>query len=141
VTPTRKILVSYDGSPESERALARAAELTRALAASLAVVSVAEPIYRTRPYSGVADPEEEDAHRRLLEEAAGKLADLGVQGTMLERTGSPDAAGAILDAAAELDVDLIVVGSRHRGLLERVVLGSVSGELVLKARCDALVVR
>jgi hypothetical protein len=32
----------------------------------VAVVSVAEPLYRERPYTGYADPREEKAHGRLL---------------------------------------------------------------------------
>jgi nucleotide-binding universal stress UspA family protein len=137
----RKIVLCYDGSPESERALARASELTRALEASLTVLSVADPLYRTPPYTGVADPAEEDAHRRLLEEATGRLAKLGVTSTPVERTGSPDVVEAIVDVARETGADLIVVGHRHRGVLEHPWLGSVGGEVVAKAACDVLIVR
>jgi nucleotide-binding universal stress UspA family protein len=34
-----------------------------------------------------------------------------------------------------------VVGSRHRGLIKRLLFGSVSAELVVEAPCDVLVVR
>jgi nucleotide-binding universal stress UspA family protein len=34
-----------------------------------------------------------------------------------------------------------VLGSRHRGLIKRVLFGSVSAEVVVKAPCDVLVVR
>jgi nucleotide-binding universal stress UspA family protein len=40
----RRILVCYDGSPESERALDRAAEFASAVPGQVTVVSVAEPI-------------------------------------------------------------------------------------------------
>jgi nucleotide-binding universal stress UspA family protein len=134
-------VLCYDGSPESRRALSRAAELTRALEASLTVLSVADPLYRAQPYTGVADPEEEDAHRRLLEEATGQLGQLGIPATPVERTGSPDVVEAIVAVARETEADLIVVGHRHRGVLEHPWLGSVGGEVVVNAACDVLVVR
>jgi nucleotide-binding universal stress UspA family protein len=37
--------------------------------------------------------------------------------------------------------NLVVVGSRHRGLIKRLLFGSVSAELVVEAPCDVLVVR
>jgi nucleotide-binding universal stress UspA family protein len=55
-----------------------------------------------------------------------------------ERVG--EAADASADVAREAGADLTVVGSRHRGLLQRLLLGSVSGELVVEAPCDLLVV-
>lgn len=131
------IVVCYDGSPEAERALARVAEF--ATGVRVAVISVADPIYRTPPFTGYADPGEAAEHRRLLGEATRKLAGYGIEATAVERTGDP--ADAIVEAAREAEADLIVVGTRHRGILERLLIGSVSGELVVEAPCDVLVVR
>lgn len=135
----RRILVCYDGSPESERALARVAEIAAATPSDVTVVSVADPIYHTPPYTGYADPAEEEAHRRLLEEATRTLAGHGITAATVEPTGEP--AAAIVEAAAEMRADLVVVGSRHRGVVERLLFRSVSGELVVEAPCDVLVVR
>ena len=135
----RKILLCYDGSPESERALARVAEAVSAVPSRVTVVSVAEPIYKTAPYTGYADPAEEQAHRRLLEAATEKLAGQGIDAATSEPTaGTGD---AIVALARELGIDLVVVGSRHRPLVERLLFGSVSAEVVLKAPCDVLVIR
>jgi nucleotide-binding universal stress UspA family protein len=137
--PIRNILVCYDGSPQSEHALARAAELARAPHKNVAVISVADPIYRTAPFTGYAGPDEEDAHNRLLAEAKAKLSAHGISATTTEQVGS--AADVIVEVAHEAGADLIVVGSRHRGLLQRLLFGSVSGALVVEAPCDVLVVR
>lgn len=51
------------------------------------------------------------------------------------------AAGAILAAAEELEVDLIVVGSRGHGRIASMLLGSVSAEVSDRARCSVLVSR
>lgn len=135
----RRILVCYDGSPESERALDRVAEVASAVPSEVTVVSVAEPIYRNPPYTGYADPAEEEAHRRLLAGATGKLAARGIVCATLEPAREP--VDAIVEAAREASADLIVVGSRHRGVAQRLLFGSVSGELFVEAPCDVLVVR
>ncbi len=54
---------------------------------------------------------------------------------------SHDVATALVEAAETLDVDLIVVGSSDRGLLERIFLGSVSQDVVQKAERPVLVVK
>ncbi len=138
VLPRRRILLCYDGSAEARRALERVGEIASVAPSRVTVVSVAEPIYANPPYTGYADPGEEQAHRRLLEEAAEDLRGQGVDTTTLESVGDP--AAAILDAARD-GADLVVVGSRHRGLIKRLLFGSVSAEVVVDAPCDVLVVR
>lgn len=55
--------------------------------------------------------------------------------TMLE--GDP--AAALLVAAAEREIDLVAVGSRGRKGLQRLVLGSVSRNVLLHAPCSVLI--
>jgi nucleotide-binding universal stress UspA family protein len=138
--PRRRILLCYDGSAEAKHALAleRVGEIASAVPSQVTVVSVAEPIYEQPVYAGFADPSEEHSHRRLLEEASEELRGRGVDSTTAEQVGQP--AAAILDAARG-GADLVVVGSRHRGLIKRLLFGSVSAELVVEAPCDVLVVR
>jgi nucleotide-binding universal stress UspA family protein len=138
VLPWRRILLCYDGSAEARRALDRVGEIASVVPCPVTVVSVAEPIYPNPPYTGYADPGEEQAHRSLLEEAAEDLRGQGVETTTLEPVGDP--AAAILDTARDR-ADLVVVGSRHRGLIKRLLFRSVSAELVVEAPCDVLVVR
>ncbi|HUH21739.1 MAG TPA: universal stress protein, partial [Gaiellaceae bacterium] len=114
--PRRRILLCYDGSAEAKHALDRVGEIASAVPSQVAVVSVAEPIYKEPRYAGLVDPGEEQSHRRLLEEAAEELRGRGVDATTAKRVGQP--AAAILDAARD-GADLVVVGSRHRGLIKR----------------------
>ena len=134
----RRILLCYDGSAEAKHALERVGEIASVVPSRVTVVSVADPIYSDPPYTGVADPGEEQTHRRLLEEAAEDLRRGGVEATTVEQVGHP--AVAILDAARD-GADLVVVGSRHRGLIKRLLFGSVSAEVVVETPCDVLVVR
>jgi nucleotide-binding universal stress UspA family protein len=49
--------------------------------------------------------------------------------------------GTVCRVAEELHVDVIVVGSHGRGAIERILLGSVSEQIVRHAPCPVLVVR
>ena len=139
VDARRSILLCYDESEEAKRALARVVELAAVVPSRVTVISVAQPLYRNPPWTGYADPKEEQDHRRLLEDVLVELRRQGIEAAAIEPVG--DAAQSIVQAAHDQHADLVVVGSRHRGLVERLILGSVSAEVVVEAPCDVLVVR
>jgi nucleotide-binding universal stress UspA family protein len=135
----RRVLLCYDGSEESKRALERVAELAGSVEVVVTVVSVAEPLYHERPYAGMVDPAEEQEHRRLLDAATAELHSRGVEAETLEPVGEPGE--AIVEAARQLGAGLVVVGWRHHRLIQRLLFGSVTGEVVDEAPGDVLVVR
>ena len=61
--------------------------------------------------------------------------------TIEQRVAEGRAATAILSTADELDVDLIVLGSRGRGPIRSMLLGSVSAEVISQSRRSVLVAR
>ena len=107
--------------------------------ASIAVVTVAQPIYRDPRYTGFANPEEEKRQREALAEAEGLLAESGIA----VRTAAPvgQAADEIIRTAKEAEADLVVLGARGLNPLQRLVLGSVSTKVLHEAPCDVLVVK
>jgi nucleotide-binding universal stress UspA family protein len=80
-----------------------------------------------------------DTARATLDGLRDRLERPGV--TVSTAVVSGRAATAIIDAAHSLEVDLVVVGSRGYGLIERMLLGSVSAEVVDHAPCPVLVAR
>ena len=136
----RKIVVAYDGSEHARRALERAAALARE-GASLTVVSVAD----AEPPAGARGPAtapvlmEAAERQRALEEAKALLAERGVEAETVGAFG--DAGHAIAEEAKRQGADLVVVGTRGRNVVERLLLGSVSTKVVHEAPCDVLVVR
>jgi nucleotide-binding universal stress UspA family protein len=118
----RRILVGYDGSETGRRALHAAADLV-GYGSTLTVVSVADG----QAVDGLLD----DAREQLLRR--------NVTADYVSRSGNP--AEELADACRELESDLIVVGRREQGALRRLVLGSVSAQVVNRAPCDVLVVR
>jgi nucleotide-binding universal stress UspA family protein len=78
-------------------------------------------------------------HERLASEGARELRAAGLPAEAAVRSG--DAASAILAEAAELDADLIVMGSRGRSGVTRMFLGSVARNVLLHATSSVLIVR
>lgn len=138
----RVIAVAFDGSPESQEALATASKLGLAAKATLRVVAVHEPF---RPATAATAPlamgdigavTQRDAMEERLGAAVRELpGDLRAKGLLLRG----DAAAELL-AEAELGVDLIVMGSRGFGPLRRVMLGGVSSKVIRSSPCPVLVV-
>jgi nucleotide-binding universal stress UspA family protein len=117
----RRIVVAYDGSEASGRALDAAADLA-GYGSTLSVVTV-----QTRSVDGdVAAGAREQLLRRHVE------------ARYFQPTG--DAAEQLVETATDLEADLIVVGRRSRSPF-RALLGSVSSRVVRSAPCDVLVVR
>lgn len=77
--------------------------------------------------------------RRVAAEAARRLADGGLEATPVVLEGDP--AGEIVRFASEHGAGTIVLGSRGRTGLARLVLGSVARNVLLHAPCSVLVVR
>jgi nucleotide-binding universal stress UspA family protein len=135
----RTILVGYDETESSERALERAAELVRAFDAKLIVTSVAPIMHGAARSAGAIDPI--DSPQRHIEElghARAYLTERGVDADYVPAVGDPARAIAML--AEERDADLIVVGTREPGLVDRVLRHSVSQSVSRQAHRDVLIV-
>ncbi|KAF3431886.1 hypothetical protein FNV43_RR26622 [Rhamnella rubrinervis] len=75
----------------------------------------------------------------LLEKAKDICAKHGVEAKTITEFGEPRE--AICGAVEKLDIQLLVLGSHSRGVIERAFLGSVSNYCVHHAKCPVLVVR
>jgi nucleotide-binding universal stress UspA family protein len=129
------VAVAYDGGKESRAALAYAQSIAAERGARLQVLTVERP---TNPVDGaiaytLSLPEDvEDLQRQALREVDPSL-------ELRRRMLHGQTAEAIADACAE-GVNLLVVGSRGYGTVDRVLLGSTSGTLIRKSPCPVLVV-
>jgi nucleotide-binding universal stress UspA family protein len=137
-----KILVATDGSPEAQRAERLAADLAAERHARLLLVCVADTRWAHGPdevaYSEVqlraALREKVD---RYLAEASDRLS-AGVPAERSRLEGEP--ATEILKAASEWGANLLVMGTRGRGRLRGLLLGSTAQEVLHGAKCPVLLV-
>lgn len=133
------ILLATDLAPASATATERAVQLAARLGARLLVVNVMD---RHR-LDGLGDHERIDQARAERERA---LLDLvrdaraaGARAEFIVWEGEP--ASALRAAVMAEHADLLVVGTRGRDRAGRMLLGSVSDDLVRNAGCPVLVVR
>ena len=121
-----RILVAYDGSAHSGRALHMAANLAETLGARLTVLNVDES------RDGVAQ-------ELILSRAAGYCEPYRIT---MERVGVFGGAAESIQAYAEpSQCDLLVVGAAGVGYLRGLLFGSVAGQLIANAPCSVLVAK
>lgn len=127
----RRMMVGLDGSPESERALDVALDL---MGHGCGMLMLAEAVSYDDAGEGAAPTVIEAACERLAR-AASRVVDIPTHYEVL--AGPPGEALRLF--AEEQAMDLVVVGRRGRGLSTR-LMGSVSADVVQRARVPVLVV-
>jgi nucleotide-binding universal stress UspA family protein len=141
MTAPSPILIAYDGSPASQRAVRHAASL---MPGHRAIVAVA----RTAVETVAARIENHDAAAHAPDDATERTAGEGVRiaraaglgAEALIAGGDGPVAHTILDAAQRAGAGLTVLGSRGRHALRSLALGSVSRHVVQDGRLPTLVV-
>jgi nucleotide-binding universal stress UspA family protein len=141
----QRILVSVDGSEDSEKAVKMSAELARTYGSQVLVVHGRDvPFIAPNPRPApprVERWETEQEAQQLVDAAVSKLREAGadVRGQVLPGEGR--VGYKILEAAAADNSDLIVLGSRGMSRVEEVMIGSVSHKIIHMARCPVLLAR
>jgi nucleotide-binding universal stress UspA family protein len=137
------IVVGVDGSPGSSDALAWALGRAQQTGATVrAVMSWDYPPMAWGPHPvGITLPPAERMEQDCVEDLARAVAEVRPASTTVEVTqqiGRGPAAAVLLTQST--DADLLVVGSRGRGRLASVLLGSVSRRVAAEATCPVVVV-
>lgn len=139
-----KILVGMDDSQFSDAALNAIVSQIRPQNTQVRVLHVLQPLSFAPPPQMAAEyaPELEEEGKRaraLVERAAKTLRAAGFQAETAVVKG--DIRLSIIDAAAQWNADLIVVGSHGRSGIPRLLLGSVAEFVAHNAACSVEIVR
>lgn len=136
----KHLLLAIDRSSQSWDATRLAVHMAPRLKARVTVLSIVvpgAPQKEARELGG----REYGATRELVDDVVKMLAAAGVNARGEVRTCSPHAvAEKILSSATRLETDLIIMGSRGRGELTGLLLGSVSHEVAMRANCPVVIV-
>lgn len=136
----KKILVAIDGSEPAMHAGRTALQLAEKSHGEVTLAYVVPQVLIPAEVPFAAGELAEEAVKAgeiLLEQAAKELGQAGLRRVCL--TGSP--AERLTDLAETENYDLIVVGSKGRGAVSRVLVGSTTDRLVHISRKPVLVVR
>jgi nucleotide-binding universal stress UspA family protein len=138
----RRILVPLDGSPEAESALPHALVIATGLGASVTLLHAAEApnrtILSTLEAIRVLEDEQRAASQYLRDVA--QLWAARASAVLLAVQVSGPVARAIVDYAWRVDADVIVMASRRRGAVTRLLEGSVAEAVARAAPCPVLIV-
>lgn len=141
-----RILVATDGSEAASRAAWAALRLSEMADSELHLVHVGHAPWPPLPASASAVEGEqlraltEQEARRVLDREAERVRQEGAEVSEAHlRIGKADE--EIVATAEDVGADLIVVGSRGLGTMQRMLVGSVSESVVRHAPCPVLVVR
>jgi nucleotide-binding universal stress UspA family protein len=138
------ILCGLDGSAQSIRAAQVAASLARMMEGRLIFVTVVHSpegwwgIVGAPPVGEVVEDTLEKAQREVLDRSL-QVVDLeDVDYETVKDTGDPTS--QLLAAAERYEADLVILGRRGAGLLQRVAVGSVADRIAHHAECAVLLV-
>lgn len=138
----KKILVPTDGSTHARKALEYASDFASKYQATVHLIHVIAPLHSVP--EGYVDLKIEEHQQRIakeiIEKAEKEMKKKGVesyQSSILH--GNP--AREIIDFARDNNVDMIIMGSRGAGMIETLMLGSVSHRVCHLADCTCVTVK
>ncbi len=129
VTPEKykaiaKILIAYDGSPFSDKALNTGAEIAQQMHLPLTVITVSD---------------DKDKGEKTLSKAIENLKDYSVTYDTILESGDP--VKVILNVCKEGCFDLMVMGAYGHSKIRELILGSTTIRIMRKANCPVLLCR
>ena len=126
------ILVAFAPRPEGRAALEKGIEIAGRRNERLLVVNAISGDNQDDP--SLADTAEVEAVEK-------RLRDSGITAEFKQFVRGKNAVAEILDLAESPDVSLVIVGLRKRNPLGKLIMGSVSRDILLSVPCPVLAVK
>ncbi|AQY52287.1 hypothetical protein PWEIH_10323 [Listeria weihenstephanensis FSL R9-0317] len=142
---SKRILVTIDGSEQSNDAFQEAIRIAELENASLVFFTVIQEIMPNNEelyLSLDVRPEMDDVYKALAEKRLEEMtATIDSNLEYRNETTHGDPKRSIIQFAKENDIDLIVIGATGRGAFERKLVGSTTSYVVNHATCNVMVVK
>ena len=122
-----RILVGYDGSLQSKKALKEAITIAKHFSGFIKVVNVYEKGKKKEAEAAILEAEQSLQQEKVAHDS------------LLALGSNP--AGTLVILAKQENFELIAVGSRGLGRKVSILLGSVSKQVVSNAYCNVLVIK
>jgi nucleotide-binding universal stress UspA family protein len=135
---TTKILCATDGSEHSDQAVAFAAGLAKQTGAELIYLTVNAELLARGTRTLLLDHNEV---KKVLSSAFEAAKKIGAKNVRCVDLSARDVGGAVVAYAEKNGVDHVIVGSGGKSAASRLLIGSVSNDVVNKAHCPVTVVR
>lgn len=133
-----RIVVGIENATHSEVAATRAVQLAEALGAELHAVHVKHipaALYMSAPVPAVDFAEIEDEGAKATWELVDPMLN-STKAPVTRETLTGNPADALVEYAANVDADMIVIGSRGMSSFRSLILGSTSHRVLHLANCD-----
>ena len=135
----KNIVLAYDGSKFSNKALKEAISIAKSSGGSLLILSVVDITDEFESEAPGLTDKITERLLRLAQKALGKAVAAKVKAKVEVHVG--DAYEMIVDVAKKKKADVIVMGSHGRTGLTRLLMGSVTSRVIGHAPCAVLVVK
>jgi len=147
----KQILVGVDGSESALKAVTLAAQLCAAHDARLLLVhvvqlsAIADQVLKMSATEHLKENPQtilEKLSQDVLNQAQAKAVEAGAAEDHIETVSKDgDQARQLIKVAKDSNADLVVLGTRGRGRMEGLLLGSVSQKIAALAPCPCLIAR
>jgi nucleotide-binding universal stress UspA family protein len=136
----KKILVPVDGSAPSKEAIHEAVAIAKRNKTSLFILHVKdETRLRGTPYALAINLDDLETESKAIISEVGDLINGEVEFEIHTYTGNPKK--YIVKFAEENAIDLVVIGSNSKKLVDRILVGSTTSYVVEKSPCNVMVVK
>lgn len=140
----KRIVAAVDGSEQSFHAAQQAVDIARLTGGSVLLITVVRPpegwwgLEGSPPSPEALATALSSAREEILEQVAGELDTDGIRLDTTEELGDP--ASTIISTCEKEEAELLVIGRRGAGVVERMMIGSVADRLAHHAPCPLLIV-
>lgn len=140
----KRIVAAVDGSPQSVAAAQKAVDIATLAGGSVTLVTVVRPPEGWWGLEGAPPSPQALAaavaagQRQVLDQVVDSIQVGSVEITTLEEIGDP--VSSVISICVREEADLLVIGRRGAGLVERMMIGSVADRLAHHSPCPLLIV-